>query len=171
MEKKENTESFYNQNRQKILYFSFAILMIVSNILIQEIHKLYISGFIIDLIGTWSLVQKYYVPPNMTELVGSILAVGITYIVKFLLDKFVVFKNKGIEIKQVSREFSLYFIISILTTLENISIQFLMSNYVTDILWISIVTALTIGYITRFFIDRKYVFNKNVDCNEDLEEV
>ena len=51
-----------------------------------------------------------------------------------------------------------YFGFAIITTLENIGIQFLLTNFVGTPLEISMVVALTIGYLTKFLLDRKYVF-------------
>jgi putative flippase GtrA len=94
----------------------------------------------------------------MPELIGSIAAVGITYIIKFFLDKFIVFKKNSIQLKDTSKEFLKYFGFAIITTLENIGIQFLLTNYFTAPLEISFVIALSIGYLTKFFLDRKFVF-------------
>jgi len=94
----------------------------------------------------------------MPELIGSIVAVGITYIVKFILDKFLVFKRTAIQLKETSEEFFKYFFFAIITTIENIGIQFLMTNFLHTPLEISMVVALTFGYITKFLLDRKYVF-------------
>ena len=98
----------------------------------------------------------------MPELIGSIAAVGITYIIKFFLDKYIVFKKLGSSAKDTSVEFMKYFGFAILTTLENIGIQFLLTNFLFTPLEISFVIALSIGYITKFFLDRKYVFSKNI---------
>jgi len=94
----------------------------------------------------------------MPELIGSIFAVGITYIIKFFLDKFIVFQKKDKRLKETSKEFLKYFSFAIVTTIENIGIQFLLTNFLNFPLEISFIIALSIGYITKFFLDRKYVF-------------
>ncbi|MHA1782209.1 MAG: GtrA family protein, partial [Promethearchaeota archaeon] len=99
-------------------------------------------------------------PYNMTEFVGSVLAVGITYIIKFFLDKFIFFKKQHFKIKETSKEFAKYFGFAILTTIENIGIQFIMTNFIKTPLEISFLVALSIGYLTKFFLDKKYVFQK-----------
>jgi len=150
-----------NLHRQVILYFSFAVCMILLNYLIQKSNQVYFSPVICQNLGDNGLVRILYCsrdPYNMPELVGSIIAVGITYIVKFILDKFVVFQKKGIQLKETSEEFLKYFGFAIITTLENIGIQFLMTNFIGTPLEISMVVALVIGYITKFLLDRKYVF-------------
>jgi len=150
-----------SQYRQPILYFVFAALMICLNYFIQWLNAEYISVFIADNFGSIELIQMFYLaqtPFNMTELVGSVVAVGITYIVKFILDKFIVFQKKSTEIKQTSKEFSLYFLFAIVTTIENIGIQFLLTNFLGSPLILSVIIALTIGYITKFILDKRYVF-------------
>jgi len=94
----------------------------------------------------------------MPELIGSVLAVGITYVIKFLLDKFIVFEKKHASLKQTSREFVIYFGFAILTTLENIGIQFVLGLWTPIPLELRIIIALTCGYITKFYLDRKYCF-------------
>lgn len=95
----------------------------------------------------------------MPELMGSIFAVGITYIIKFFLDKFIVFQKKDKQLKETSKEFLKYFGFAILTTIENIAIQFLLTNFLNFRLELSFSVALSIGYITKFFLDRRYVFH------------
>jgi len=95
----------------------------------------------------------------MPELIGSIFAVGITYIIKFFLDKYIVFQKAGTELKETSIEFMKYFGFAILTTIENIGIQFLLTNFLSTPLEISLIIALSIGYLTKFFLDKRYVFN------------
>ena len=95
----------------------------------------------------------------MPELLCLIFAVVITYIIKLFLDKYLVFKKKGEELKETSIEFIKYFGFAILTTIENIGIQFFLSNFMNTPLEISLIVALSIGYLTKFFFDRKYVFN------------
>ena len=147
--------------KQMILYFSFAIAMICLNYLIQKSNQLYFAPIICQNFGDFEFIHIYYCstnPYNMPELIGSIVAVGITYVVKFILDKFVVFKRTTFQLKQTSEEFFKYFFFAIITTIENIGIQFLMTNFLRTPLEVSMVVALSIGYITKFLLDRKYVF-------------
>ena len=161
MEENKGFENRDNIKKQMILYFSFAIAMICLNYLIQKSNQLYFAPNICQNFGEFELIRIYYCstnPYNMPELIGSIVAVGITYIVKFILDKFVVFKRTAFQLKETSEEFFKYFFFAIITTIENIGIQFLMTNVLHTPLEISMVVALSIGYITKFLLDRKYVF-------------
>ncbi len=149
--------------KEMLLYFTFAALMILLNYVIQKLNQLVLAPFICMNFGTNELIQALYCstsPYNMTEFVGSVLAVGITYIIKFFLDKFIVFKKQHFKIKETSKEFAKYFGFAILTTIENIGIQFIMTNFIKTPLEISFLVALSIGYLTKFFLDKKYVFQK-----------
>ncbi len=152
-----------NIKRQMLLYFTFALLMIILNYAIQKGNQLVIEPFICQNFGDNDFIQTFYCstnPYNMPELIGSIVAVGITYIIKFFLDKFIVFKKTEKELKETSIEFLKYFGFAILTTIENIGIQFLLTNFMNTPLEISFIIALSIGYFTKFFLDRKFVFKK-----------
>lgn len=147
--------------RQMLLYFSFAAVMILLNYIIQKLNQLVIAPTICTNFGENEIVYTFYCSVEvfkMPELIGSILAVGITYLVKFFLDKFLVFNKRSVEIKQTTQEFFLYFFFAILTTLENIGIQFLLTNFLFTPLEVSFLVALSIGYFTKFLLDRKYVF-------------
>lgn len=149
--------------RQMILYFTFAVCMIILNYFIQKSNQLLIYPFMCANYGDIGLIQTFYLstdPFIMGELIGSIAAVGITYIVKFFLDKYIVFKKSGGKLKDTSEEFAKYFVFAIITTIENIGIQFLLTNFLGTPLEISMVIALSIGYTTKFLFDRKYVFSK-----------
>jgi len=152
--------------RQMTLYFIFAALMIGLNYLIQKLNQLIIAPSLCDIFGGIDFFQTFYCsidPFNMPELIGSIVAVGITYIIKFFLDKFIVFKRGGTELRETSKEFMKYFGFAILTTIENIGIQFLLTNFLYTPLEVSFIIALSIGYLTKFFLDKRYVFLKKVE--------
>ena len=151
-----------DMKKQMTLYFLFAAIMIGLNYIIQKLNQLVIAPAFCQNFGTIEFFHVLYCstePYNMPELIGSIVAVGITYIIKFFLDKFIVFKKTEKKLKETSIEFMKYFGFAILTTLENIAIQFLLTNFLNTPLEISFIVALSIGYLTKFFLDRKYVFN------------
>ncbi|MFX1391185.1 MAG: GtrA family protein [Promethearchaeota archaeon] len=148
--------------RQILLYFIFAAFMIGLNYLIQKLNQLIIAPSFCAAFGTIEFFHVFYCstePFNMPELIGSIVAVGITYIIKFFLDKYIVFKRRATEIKETSIEFLKYLGFAIITTIENIGIQFLLTNFLSTPLEISFIIALAVGYLTKFFLDKRYVFN------------
>lgn len=153
-----------NIKKQMAYYFVFAACMIGLNYLIQKINQLAIAPYICSTLGSNEIIHLLYCstnPVNMPELIGSIAAVGITYIIKFFLDKYIVFKKSSLKLKETSQEFLKYFGFALLTTIENIGIQFLLTNFFNAPLELSFIIALSIGYITKFFLDKKYVFTKN----------
>ncbi|TFG19893.1 MAG: GtrA family protein [Promethearchaeota archaeon] len=149
--------------KQMILYFTFAIAMIILNYLIQKLNQIYIAPSICQNYTSNDFIYAFYcsnTPYNMPELIGSIIAVGITYVTKFILDKFIVFKKTTLELKETSEEFAKYFAFAIMTTIINIGIQFLLTNFLGTPLEISMLIALSVGYSIKFILDRKYVFKK-----------
>ncbi|TFG24645.1 MAG: GtrA family protein [Promethearchaeota archaeon] len=153
--------------RQMLLYFIFAAIMIFLNYGIQKLNEIFAPIICSSLTGIEWLHLLYCTEvPNMSKFLGSVIAVGITYIIKFFLDKFIVFKAIDRKLKQTSKEFIKYFIFAILTTLENIGIQFILDNIFGFPLELSVIIALSIGYLTKFFLDRKYVF-ENKSLSED----
>ena len=152
-----------NVKKQMALYFIFAACMITLNYVIQKTNQIIVAPFICGRFGGIAFFHLFYCstsPYNMPELIGSIAAVGITYIIKFFLDKYIVFKKSSLKIKETSQEFFKYFGFAILTTILNIGIQFILTNLFNAPLEVSFVVALSIGYITKFFLDKKYVFTK-----------
>ena len=151
-----------NVKKQMALYFVFAVCMIILNYIIQKTNQIVIAPFICGNLGSIEFFQLFYCSTslNMSELMGSIAAVGITYIIKFFLDKYIVFKKSSLKMKETSQEFFKYFGFAILTTILNIGIQFILTNLFNAPLEVSFVIALSIGYITKFFLDKKYVFTK-----------
>ncbi|MFW9987520.1 MAG: GtrA family protein [Candidatus Odinarchaeota archaeon] len=155
--------------RQMTLYFLFAGVMMGLNYLIQKLNELVIAPFVCQNYGIIEFIHVFYCsvdPFDMSELIGSIIAVGVTYIIKFFLDKYIVFKKKGTGIKQTSTEFMKYFGFAILTTIEFIGIQFLLTNFLNSPLEISFIIALSIGYLTKFFLDKKYIFNDELQIEK-----
>jgi len=164
IQKVRKVESENNLRRQMILYFFFAACMIILNYLIQKTNQLLFVPLICGNFGSNEFIHAVYCstnPYNMSELIGSILAVGITYLIKFFLDKYIVFRRSGSKLKETSKEFMKYFLFAILTTIENIGIQFLLTNFLKTPLEVSFIIALAIGYFTKFFLDRKYVFTRD----------
>ncbi len=101
--------------------------MIGLNELIQYLHLVYFIPFVQHNFGQYGLIQKYYLstsPINMPLLIGQCIAVVITVIIKFILDKYYSFEKRETDSKIVTRQFTIYFIFAIITTVENLGIQF-----------------------------------------------
>jgi putative flippase GtrA len=165
MQGKDSTKSV---TRQAVLYFSFAVLVIVLNLIIQKLHMDFLSPWICSQVS-WQFVQTFYCPESGRVLVGSVLGVGVSYIVKFILDKFIVFQKRSRDLKQTSKEFIKYFLFAILTTLINIGGQYLLYWAFSIDYIIAGFISLAIGYIVKFLLDRKYVFPETTSQNHQTE--
>ncbi|WP_457559288.1 GtrA family protein [Candidatus Harpocratesius sp.] len=154
---------------QLVLYFFFAVLMVMLNIGIQNFHLKVIFPWLQPKLSTIPFFYTFYISTdlyNMPEIVGSILAVGITYIIKFFLDKFFVFQQRSNPLKETGKQFTLYFLFAIITTLENLLIQFLLGIWTSISLDFRIIIALTCGYSTKFILDKKFSFKEREHSNE-----
>ena len=150
--------------RQVILYFLFAACMIGLNALIQNIHAFWFVPWLESHLNHWKIISNFYLstsPYNMPEFIGSCIAVIITYFIKFFLDKLIVFQSPHKELKETSRQFSLYFAFAILTTLENVGIQFLLGLITPWSMDLRLILALICGYTTKFFLDKNFSFKKS----------
>ena len=160
---KKKTSIFKDKKvqRQFTLYITFAICMIILNLLIQSLNDI-LAPIICDNFGHLQFIYIFYCsnePFDMSNAIGQLLAVGVTVVVKFLLDKFIVFKTVK-KVKETSREFTIYVIFSILATVWNFGCQFILYQ-IFGVPWlISAIIALGTGYLMRFFLDRKYTFKK-----------
>jgi putative flippase GtrA len=146
---------------QGITYFAFARLMILLNIGLQNLHLAVIYPALKAVLPPSPFFQAIYLsesPYNMPEIVGSVVAVGITYIIKFFLDKYFVFRKSQESLKKTGKEFGKYFFWAIITTLENLLIQFLLGVWTGIALDWRITIALTCGYITKFYLDKTSSF-------------
>ncbi len=152
-----------NAKKQMLLYFTFAVFMMILNYGIQKINQI-ISPILCSSFTGIEWLQLLYCTkePNMSEFIGSAIAVSLTYIIKFFLDKFFVFRAMSKKLKQTSREFTKYLFFAVLTTLENLGIQFILTNLFHTPIELSVFIALPIGYLTKFFLDRTYVFQNEI---------
>ncbi len=147
---------------QALLYFLFAVIAAIVNLIVQYIHMEFVSGIICKNISS-GFLQQFYCPVDGRVLVGAALGVGISYLLKFVLDKFIVFQRSDTDLKQTSREFLKYFAFAILVTVViGIGGQYLLYkgfgvNYI-----LAGALVLTIGYSVKFLLDRRYVFVNEV---------
>ena len=150
-----------NIKRQAFFYFLFAVIMIGLNIPISRTSAHRYRRYLEIQLSNLNFISNFYLstdPYNMPELIGSAIAVVITYSIKFLLDKFIVFKKEHISFEKTGKEFLCYFGFALLTTLENIGIQFILGIAFGGPMTYRIIIALICGYITKFFLDRKFCF-------------
>nr|WP_297347113.1 GtrA family protein [uncultured Glaciecola sp.] len=126
---------------RSMLYVAFAIIATIVNLFTQEI--------------TSNLFQYEY-----EILISMFTGTLAGLIVKYLLDKKFIFKFKTKSQKQDLTTFFFYSLMGIVTTL-----LFWVTEYTFD-MWfetktmryIGAVIGLSIGYITKYYLDKKYVF-------------
>ena len=125
-----------------ILYIIFAIISIALNLAFQHLSFLVYQGF-----------ADLYIALFVGTLAGLI--------VKYILDKKFIFFYEVIDKKDDARKFLLYSFMGVFTTMI-----FWISEIMFDKIWIDnteakyfgAVVGLSIGYIIKYFLDKKYVF-------------
>ncbi|WP_044366932.1 GtrA family protein [Vibrio fluvialis] len=126
---------------KSMLYVAFAILATIVNLFTQEL--------------TSNLVKHQH------EIVVSMLTGTLAgLVVKYMLDKKFIFKFKTNNQKQDITTFFLYSLMGVVTTF-----LFWITEYTFD-MWfeakamryVGAVLGLSIGYITKYYLDKKYVF-------------
>ena len=129
--------------RSIFLYIIFAIIAIFANLLTQRI--------------VLSINKE-----NLFFFLAVILGTLIGLIIKFILDKNFIFKDKTVNVKAISRRFSLYTLNGIFTT----SI-FWVTETIFWMIWqkehmreIGAILGLTLGYTLKYWLDNQYVFKK-----------
>jgi len=127
-----------------LLYASFSILAILVNIGMQDV-----------------MVSIYFGP--MYLWVSMIAGTGMGLIVKYILDKKFIFKFRAYNLKKDSYTFILYSIMGVLTTAIFWGFEFLFHvffNGERNMRYLGAVIGLTLGYIVKYHLDKKYVFNR-----------
>ena len=120
------------------LFAGFAILLnLLSQVVSFTIYNGFLSLYIAMLVGT---------------------AVGL--VAKYILDKNYIFYHKSLNKAQNIKKFSLYSLTGIITTLIfwTVEISFDIIFSYNDAKYYGAVTGLSIGYILKYFLDKKYVF-------------
>ncbi|OTG80427.1 hypothetical protein B9T31_16200 [Acinetobacter sp. ANC 4558] len=124
-----------------MLYIVFAMIATLLNILSQQIIVMFYFG-------------KFYIIISM--LFGTI--VGL--FVKYFLDKKYIFKYQVNNIKHNSQLFLLYSLMGLLTTFIfwgfELSFYYIFED--KNMRYIGGIIGLIIGYMSKYFLDKKYVF-------------
>ncbi|MBN2363810.1 GtrA family protein [candidate division WOR-3 bacterium] len=129
-------------------YTLFALAAIVINIAVQR------TVFFFDF------------PHSLFIAMGSGTFAGL--ILKYILDKKFIFYYKTASLKHDAKKFVLYSFMGGLTTLVFWSIEFFFDRYIkiSASKYIGAFIGLTIGYILKYFLDKKIVFVDKVERKE-----
>lgn len=123
------------------LYIAFAITATIVNLLTQEIvSNLY--------------HQSYEIAISM--LTGTLTGLA----VKYLLDKRFIFEFKTKNQKQDLATFFLYSLMGVVTTIFFWATEYMFDQWfeTKTMRYIGAVIGLSIGYTTKYYLDKKYVF-------------
>ncbi|ALH95126.1 GtrA family protein [Acinetobacter equi] len=123
------------------LYFCFALIATILNILAQQI-----------------MVYVYW--GKFQILISLIFGTIVGLLVKYFLDKKYIFKYKVFSFNDDARLFALYSLMGVFTTFIFWGFEFLFYYMFENrsMRYIGAVIGLFIGYIIKYFLDKKYVF-------------
>ncbi|OLS14370.1 MAG: hypothetical protein RBG13Loki_2019 [Promethearchaeota archaeon CR_4] len=153
----ENAKGTKLLTRQAMLYFSFAAMTFGLNLLIFYLHLTFLNPWICSRLSS-DFIQTYYCSGDYPIIFSNLLGVAVGYIVKFILDKFIVFQKRNTKLKQSSVEFIKYFAFALVTTAINLGIQLILINFADFHEIVALIISLSVGYTIKFLLDRKYVF-------------
>jgi putative flippase GtrA len=124
-----------------IKYSVFAVISTICNLLFQYLCFLVYEGF-----------ASLYVAMLVGTLAGLV--------AKYILDKKYIFCHEPIDKKDDAKKFALYSFMGIFTTIifwgSEIAFDALFQGQYSK--YIGAVVGLSIGYVIKYFLDKKYVF-------------
>jgi putative flippase GtrA len=124
-----------------VKYTLFAVISTLFNLLLQYLSFLAYSGFV-----------SLYVAMFFGTLAGLV--------AKYILDKKYIFYHTSTDKTDDARKFALYSFMGVFTTLifwgTEITFNAIFENPYAK--YVGAVTGLTVGYIIKYFLDKKYVF-------------
>ena len=124
-----------------IKYSIFALISTVFNLLFQYLSFLVYSGF-----------SSLYVAMFIGTLSGLI--------IKYILDKKFIFYHEVEDTKDDAKKFALYSLMGVFTTIIFWGTEIAFDTLFEDknAKYLGAVIGLSIGYIIKYFLDKKYVF-------------
>lgn len=143
--------------RKYFLYVFFAFVSMFINLGTQML-----SGLIIDRTGPDFFSIELIKNVSFKLLTGMITATIIAFVFKFIVDKFLIFRNTAKELKENIRQIVFYGSFAVFTTLIFWGFEvffkyvfvFSFSEYIGGFV------GLMAGYSIKFILDSKFVFNR-----------
>jgi hypothetical protein len=151
---KENNGNAFGISSRYLLYILFAAISTILNIGTQVLVS---QGIIGNAFFGITIVQNISVGLVFKMLVATIVA----FIFKFLIDKFLIFKNRASGAGENLRQVIFYGFFAVFTTIIfwgfelifKFALVFPYSEY------LGAVTGLTVGYSVKYLLDSKFVFS------------
>ncbi len=109
-----------------------------------------------------AFAQFYYGPFALTGAI--ILGTGTGLVAKYMLDKYWIFFDRSTSAAAHGKQFALYTATGIATTLIFWAFEYGADALTPDGRWryVGAVIGLAIGYVTKYRLDRRFVFNRVV---------
>jgi len=139
-----------------IKYTVFACIATIVNLLSQ-----FITFEMISWADFHEELKKFSLPLAM--LIGT----GTGLVTKYFLDKKFIFYYKSNDAVDDIKTFTLYTVVGIFTTMIFWGMEFLFDYIINSASakYIGAVIGLSIGYVCKYFLDKKYVFNSVIHEN------
>lgn len=114
-------------------------------------------------IGTQDLIIRLYAGPFAVVL-SMIVGTGVGLVVKYVLDKRYIFRFRARDLGHDSRTFALYTLMGLATTVIfwgfELGFDYLFAS--KEMRYLGGVIGLAIGYVTKYYLDKRYVFRSAV---------
>ncbi|MFX1533327.1 MAG: GtrA family protein [Promethearchaeota archaeon] len=146
---------FTDKTRRYTFYMIFAIVAIILNVTVQTLTEVFLKTFFSDF--AMIIIEILTQPFELWFFICLGLGTLVGFVFKFIVDKFIVFEEKKLELEETTRQVVKYFFFAIFTTMI-----FWGTETLFHILWnayaLGAVIGLAIGYTIKFVLDSKFVF-------------
>ena len=134
-----------------IKYALFAVIATIINLLSQFLTFEFIDwfAFIVD-------VKRF------SLMIGILVGTAAGLLCKYFLDKKYIFYHQTNDVKDDAKTFAMYTLVGVFTTIIFWGTEFLFDYLSTSPMakYIGAILGLSIGYVCKYFLDKKYVFNQ-----------
>ena len=144
-------------NKQYLFYIIFAIISTIINISTQVGVQ-----FVLDKIDLIVFKQTIFSNITIGLFIKLSIATIVAFLFKFIVDKFLIFEDREKNVLKGLGQIFIYGLFAVFTTLifwgTVFIFRIIFDTFVAEI--IGSVIGLAIGYTAKFFLDRKFVFNR-----------
>ena len=145
------------KSKQYLFYIFFAVISTVLNLIIQ-----FSIEYLLLLSNIVFFQMIIYKNISLVIIIKMFAATIAAFIFKFAIDKLVIFKDRSGNIAENIRQIHLYGFFAIFTTLifwgTELSFKYFFPYRYAE--YTGAVIGLAAGYTIKFFLDKKFVFNR-----------